>query len=129
MTDDNTKDTGNQPFKTNVNLPEHPNTKFDDNKFLELLAGSVSLSIEEKKKIITMVPTLSQFQIDELMKIFVEEIEKFDELAKKHPDQVKSLREKHKNQWVLYETSLVQEAKQAEDQQKADEIKKQLGLM
>jgi len=51
-------------------IPAHPNTKFDEKKFLELLAGSISLTITEKKRIVEALPQLSQFQIDELMKIF-----------------------------------------------------------
>ena len=72
-----------QDFITSVKIPPHPNTKFDEKKFVELLAGSISLTITEKKRIIEAIPQLSQFQIDELMKIFEEEQQKFSELEKK----------------------------------------------
>ena len=51
-------------------LAAHPNTTFDERKFVELLAGSISLTYNEKVKILENVPKLSQYHIDELIKIF-----------------------------------------------------------
>lgn len=111
-----------------ITIPPHPNTKFDEKKFLELLAGSISLTINEKKKIIEAIPQLSQFQIDELMKIFEEERGKFAELEKKHADQVAELEKQHAGSWQDLEAQKEEEAKKAAEAKQAEDIKKQLGL-
>ncbi len=116
------------PFTTNIKLPEHPTTTFNELYFLELLAGSISLTIDEKKKIIEAVPKLSQYQIDELMKIFEEEKSKFAELAEKHADQINKLKAQHRSEWEMLELETKQTGQKQEDQSKADEIRKQLGL-
>lgn len=113
---------------TQVKIPPHPNTKFDEKKFLELLAGSISLTITEKKRIIEAIPQLSQFQIDELMKIFEEEKGKFTELEKKHADQIAELEKQHAGSWQDMESQKEEEAKKEEEAQQAEDIKKQLGL-
>lgn len=117
-----------QDFITSVTIPPHPNTTFDEKKFIELLAGSISLTITEKKRIIESIPKLSQFQIDELMKIFDEEKAKFSELEKKHADQIKELEEKHKSSWQDLEAQKQEESKKKKEEQEAEDIKKQLGL-
>jgi len=63
----------------------------DTSNFLDLLKFSLSLNTLEKKRVIDAVPTLSQFQFDELTKVFSEEREKFRELAKEHPEDIKKL--------------------------------------
>jgi len=117
-----------QQFMSSVQIPAHPKTKFDEKKFLELLAGSISLTINEKKKIIEAVPQLSQFQIDELMKIFEEEKTKFTELEKKHAEQIAELEKKHAGSWQDLEAKAKEDAAKAEEQKKAEELKKSLGL-
>ncbi|MBU0578114.1 hypothetical protein KJ742_02725 [Patescibacteria group bacterium] len=117
-----------QDFLTSVKIPPHPNTTFDEQKFVQLLAGSISLTITEKKRIIEAVPQLSQFQIDELIKIFEEEKGKFAELEKKHTEQIKELEEKHKGSWEDLEAQKEEEKKKGEEEQEAEDIKKQLGL-
>lgn len=117
-----------QDFITSVIIPPHPNTKFDEKRFVELLAGSISLTITEKKRIIEAIPQLSQFQIDELIKIFDEEKGKFAELEKKHADQIKELEGKHKDNWQDLESQKEEEKKKGEEEQEAEDIKKQLGL-
>lgn len=113
---------------TQIKIAAHPNTKFDEKKFLELLAGSISLTITEKKRIIEAIPSLSQFQIDELMKIFDEEKGKFAELEKKHSDQISELEKQHAGSWKDLESQKEEEAKKEEEAQQAEDIKKQLGL-
>ena len=113
---------------TQIKIPAHPNTKFDEKKFLELLAGSISLTINEKKKIIEAIPQLSQFQIDELIKIFEEEKGKFAELEKKHADQIAELEKQHAGSWQDLEAQKEEEAKKAAEAKQAEDIKKQLGL-
>jgi hypothetical protein len=114
-------------FKTNVKIPKHT-LKFDEAYFLKLLAGSISLTRDEKKKIVESIPKLRQEQIDELIDILEEEKEKFIELSPKHSDQLKKLEEKHAAEWQDLENMVVQESKKQEDQSKAEEIRKQLGL-
>jgi len=117
-----------QDFITSVKIPPHPNTTFDEKRFVQLLAGSISLTLTEKKRIIEAIPQLSQFQVDELIKIFEEEKGKFAELEKKHADQVKELEEKHKGSWEDLESQKEEEKKKGEEEQEAEDIKKQLGL-
>ncbi len=117
-----------QDFVSSVKIPPHPNTKFDEQNFIKLLAGSISLTITEKKKIIEAIPKLSQFQIDELMKIFTEEQTKFSELEKKHADQMKEMEDKHKDSWQDVEAKAEEDKKKGDEQKEAEDIKKSLGL-
>jgi methyl coenzyme M reductase alpha subunit len=106
--------------------------KVDEKLFLDLLKHSLSLSTLEKKRVVDAVPTLSQFQFDELAKVFTEEREKFRELSKDHPDDIKKLLKKQQIEWLqlgdLYRTEKLNKAQGNEDQAKMDEIKKNLGL-
>lgn len=58
----------------------HPLTTFDEKAFIDLLEHSLSLSTFEKKRVIDAIPTLSQFQIDELIKVFEDERVEFRKL-------------------------------------------------
>ena len=115
-------------FIASVKIPPHPNTKFDEKVFVELLAGSISLTMTEKKRIIEAIPQLSQFQIDELMKIFQEEKGKFAELEKKHAEQVKELENQHKDSFVDEKSKAEEDAAKAKEDEEAENLKKQLGL-
>lgn len=118
-----------QMFTTIVKLPDHPLANFDEKYFLFLFAGSLSLSIDEKKDILfTKLPGLSQFQVDELVKILEEEKQKFDELASKHPEQVQKLQEECTRAWEMLELAGRQNMAQEQTQSQVDDIKKQLGL-
>lgn len=104
----------------------------DEENFLDLLKHSLSLSTAEKKKVVDAVPTLSQFQFDELTKVFVEEREKFRELATEHPDDIKNLLSKQQSEWRqlwdIYRMEKANAIKQNEDKSKIDDIKASLGL-
>ena len=101
-------------------------------EFSDLLKHSLSLNTMEKKRVVDAVPTLSQFQFDELTKVFVEERVKFKELAKQHPEDIKKLLAKQQSEWLqlgdLYRSEAVNKGKQDEDKKKEEEIKKSLGL-
>ncbi len=112
----------------NVALPAHPETQFDHNKFLSLLRGSISLTRDEKWRIIQAVPKLSQFQIDELQKILEDERRKFSELSPKHLLQLMKLEQKHTEDWKDLQSIMVQKSAKQEEQAQADAIRKQLGL-
>jgi len=101
-------------------------------EFLDLLKHSLSLNTMEKKRVVDAVPTLSQFQWDELTKVFKEERVKFRDLAKEHPDDIKKLLKKQQAEWLqlgdLYRAELENKKKQNEEQDKINDIKAQLGL-
>ncbi|MDP2395965.1 MAG: hypothetical protein Q8S84_07550 [bacterium] len=67
--------------------------------FMDLLKFSLSLNTMEKKRVVDAIPTLSQFQFDELTKVFTEERDKFKDLAKEHPDDIKKLVAKQQAEW------------------------------
>jgi hypothetical protein len=69
----------------------HPLTQFDEKYFIDLLEHSLSLSVYEKKRVVDAIPTLSQFQIDELTKVFEDEREEFKKLLPKEGDTIKDL--------------------------------------
>lgn len=115
------------PPQLRVKVPAS-NLKFDQDYFLRLLAGSISLMKDEKKKIIETIPKLKQEQIDELIRIFEEEKEKFAALSKKHVPQLEKLAEQHYKEWMDLESEFENENKKKEDLSKADEIRKNLGL-
>ena len=77
-----------------------PIVEVDEAEFLDLLKNSLSLNVSEKKRVIDAVPTLSQFQFDELKKVFVEERVKFRELAGEHPEDIKKLLKKQQEEWL-----------------------------
>lgn len=110
----------------------HPLTSFDEAKFLDLLEHSLSLSTFEKKRVIDSVPNLSQFQIDELMKVFEDERVEFRKLVATEGEIIKGLVVKAQNEWEQLKDIYTEEVRAAEqarlDEQKADEIKKTLGL-
>lgn len=104
----------------------------DKEFFLDLLKHSLSLNVTEKQRVIDSVPTLTQFQFDELTKVFLEERQKFRDLAKEHTDDIKKLVEKQKNEWIeLWELYVIADKSQQmakDDQAKIDDIKSQLWL-
>ena len=109
-----------------------PIVEVDESEFLDLLKNSLSLNVSEKKRVIDAVPTLSQFQFDELKKVFLEERVKFRELAGEHPEDIKKLLVKQQEEWLvlwdLYKAEQQAAEVQNEDEQKIEDIKKSLGL-
>ncbi len=113
-------------------VSNHPLTTFDELYFLDLLEHSLALNVSEKKRVIDAVPTLSQFQIDELIKVFVDEREEFKKLMATEAEAIKELVVKAKEWWTQLEEIYIQEKKQVEkaweDQAKIDELKSSLWL-
>jgi hypothetical protein len=72
----------------------------NEEDFLDLLKFSLSLNTMEKKRVVDAAPTLSQFQFDELIKVFSEERVKFKDLAKEHPEDIKKLVAKQQAEWI-----------------------------
>ena len=114
-------------FHTRISLPEH-DTNVDEELFLWLLVWSISLSIEEKKKIVENFWSLNQFQVDELIKIFEEEKAKFSALDVKHKEQLDKLQKQHLQAWDAYELNNQQEEESEIEEDEADDIRKSLGL-
>ena len=69
----------------------HPLTTFDTKEFLILLENLLSLNVYEKKRVIDSIPTLSQFQIDELVKVFEDERVEFKKLMQTEAEAIKEL--------------------------------------
>ncbi|TSC79607.1 MAG: Uncharacterized protein G01um101425_538 [Candidatus Peregrinibacteria bacterium Gr01-1014_25] len=112
----------------NIRVPAHEGATFNEQQFLTLLRGSISLTRDEKWRIIQAVPKLSQFQVDELQKILEEEKRKFGELSPKHLSQLMKLEQKHAEDWKDLQTISVQEGVRSKEQGEAEQIRKQLGL-
>ncbi|MFH0770631.1 MAG: hypothetical protein V1926_04610 [Candidatus Peregrinibacteria bacterium] len=112
----------------NITVPAHGGTVFDEQRFLTLLRGSISLTRDEKWRIIQAIPKLSQFQVDELQKILDEERKKFSELSPKHLLQLMKLEQRHAADWKDLQAVTVQEGAKKVEQNQAEEIRKQLGL-
>jgi hypothetical protein len=110
----------------------HPLTTFDEKVFMDLLEHSLSLSTFEKKRVIDAVPTLSQFQIDELVKVFEDERVEFRKLMPTEWEIIKWLLVKAQNEWEQLKDIYIEESRaqsQAnQDAQKAEEMRKSLGL-
>ncbi len=115
----------NELFYTLISV--HPLTEFDEIYFIDLLEHSLSLSVMEKKRVIDAVPTLSQFQIDELHKVFEDEREEFKKLLSKEGDVIRDLAVKAKDGWiqlkVIYQDEAKEKEKTGEDQSKIDALK------
>ncbi len=108
----------------------HPLTTFDEEYFLDLLEHSLSLNVYEKKRVIDAVPNLSQFQIDELIKVFVDEREEFKKLMTTEWETIKELLVKQKEWWTqlrdIYTQEWLMKEKVWEDQSKIDALKNSL---
>lgn len=110
-------------------IPAHPETTFDEAQFKDLVARSFSITLDEKKEIIGSCPKFSQHQIDELFRILGEERVKFAELNAKHVARMSDLESKHAAEWQDLEQQSSEEQKAREDdEKKAEEIRKQMGL-
>ena len=110
----------------------HPLTTFEEKNFIDLLKHSLSLSTFEKKRVIDAIPTLSQFQIDELVKVFEDERVEFRKLMPTEGEIIKGLVIKAQNEWEQLKDIYIEEEKATiranEDAKKAEELKKTLGL-
>ncbi len=110
----------------------HPLTTFAEMIFIDLLEHSLSLSTFEKKRVIDAIPTLSQFQIDELVKVFEDERVEFRKLMPTEWEIIKWLVIKAQNEWEQLKDIYIEEeratAKANEDAIKAEEVRKTLGL-
>lgn len=101
----------------------HPFTEFNDAYFVDLLEHSLSLSVTEKRRVIDSVPILSQFQIDELCKVFEEEREEFKKLLPTDGATIKDWVVKARDGWQQLKDIYTQEEAEAKKSDaEADEI-------
>ncbi len=105
----------------------HPLSDFDEVHFLDLLEHSLSLSVAEKKRVVDAIPTLSQFQVDELHKVFEDEREEFKKLLAKEGDVIRDLVVKAKEGWEQLRNIYLDEQREYEkqnaDAEKMNELK------
>jgi hypothetical protein len=110
----------------------HPLTTLDEQAFMDLLEHSLSLSTFEKKRVVDAIPTLSQFQVDELTKVFEDERVEFRKLMPTEGEIIKGLVIKAQNEWEQLKDIYIEESKAQAvanaDAAKADEMRKSLGL-
>lgn len=118
---------GEKSQEIRIKLKPH-NLNFNEEYFLKLLAGSISLNRDEKKRILDSIPNLRQSQINQLIEIFEDEKRKFAELPEKHQKELEKLDKRHHTEWMSIEDEYLSGEKQEEDNAKADEIRKKLGL-
>jgi len=118
-----------EKFDGNFTIPplKH-NLSFDEQHFINLLAGSISLSKAEKRRILDSIPKLKQSQVDELINIFEDERKKFAELPEKHSKELERLAKKHYEDWKSIEDDYKAANQEEEEASKADDIRKQLGI-
>lgn len=109
-------------------IPPHPNTTFDDATFLALLEGSISLTFEEKQRVIEAIPRLSIEQINELISIFEEEKTKFAELEKEFAGDVAKLKQEREKELEIQQVKIEEKGAADEDAAAAAELKRQMGL-
>lgn len=121
-------DTGRLPKRDAhlFEIPPHPNTTFDEEEFLDHLEGSISLTMEEKKRVIEAIPRLSIEQINELLTIFKEERQKFADLEKEFADDVAKLKREREKETQIAEIHQEEQAEDAESAHEAEALRKKL---
>ncbi len=107
-------------------IPAHPNTTFDEENFLILLEGSISLTMEEKKRVIDAIPRLKIEQINELIKIFEEEKQKFSELEKEFSDDVAKLKKEREKEIHMGEIKQEEQTESVSEAEEAEALKRKL---
>jgi len=109
-------------------IPAHPKTTFDEENFLVLLEGSISLTMEEKKRVIEAIPRLSIEQINELISIFSEEKTKFSELENEFADDIQKLKAERETEIQRTEDKKEEVSAGEADEEEAEKIKREMGL-
>ncbi|MCP4695296.1 MAG: SUMF1/EgtB/PvdO family nonheme iron enzyme [Gammaproteobacteria bacterium] len=104
---------------TAIRLPAHQ-LEIEEEMFLGLLIRSASLKKDEKGRIVKAIPRLTQPQIDELMRLFTEEGEKFAILPPDQYAQMDAMNEKYFNEWRELERDKISHDQPAQLVQAAD---------
>ena len=77
-------------------------------------------------KIVESVPKLSQYQIDELIRILEEEKRKFAELNDDHQGKVQELQKKQEEDWKYMEMKKEEATQDEASQDEAEKIRQQI---
>ena len=94
------QETARKDFLTRHPVLNFVREKVDPERLFQLLSWSLSLSLEEKLRVLDAVPTLSQFQVEDLITTFVEERGKFLEHHEEYPADVAKLLKKCATEWA-----------------------------
>lgn len=98
----------------------HPFAEFHEATFIDLLEHSLSLPTDEKKAVVDAIPRLSQFQVDELIKVFVDEREEFKKIFNEDKDLIMRRIEDIRREWEqlkdIYVTQEMERSKKDADQ-------------
>lgn len=108
-----------------MQIPPH-SLQLNSEEFRMLVAESISLTFQEKQQIIQSLPRLTQFQVDELLKILRDEKKKFEELNKKHMEKLKELEENAGKPKESIEEKAERLMREKEDQSQADQLLKEI---
>jgi hypothetical protein len=71
----------------------------DERGFTQLLANSLSLGLEEKQRVVRALPSLSQFQVDELTKVWQDEDQVFGHLWPAEAESIRVLEGPQRREW------------------------------
>jgi len=85
-------------YNTQIKLPNIKQVDTPDS-FIKLLSGSLSLNTAEKMRVINSYSTLSQFQVDQLCKVWEDEKIQFISLKEEHPGDIEKLEIKCAVEW------------------------------
>ena len=107
-------------------IPPHPNTTFDEEHFLTLLEGSISLTMEEKQRVIDAIPQLRIEQINELISIFEEEKQKFSELESEFADDVQRLKQEREKEIEVTQVKKEEESEDEDAKAEAEALRRSL---
>jgi len=107
-------------------IPPHPNTVFDEEYFLTLLEGSISLNLEEKKRVIEAIPRLGIEQIEELIQIFEDEKTKFADLEEEFAEDVEKLKEERQRELETQKIREEENEEESENEEEAEALKRKL---
>ena len=105
-------------------LPPHPETQFDEGEFIRGLRASISLTVDEKHRMLAAIPRMSQVQVDELLKIFDEERSNFASLSPKQLFRRRWEERQHARDWceLLCKSTDATNAKSWLDEHANDEL-------
>ncbi len=84
------------------------------------------MTLEEKQKVIDAIPRLSLEQINELLKIFEEEKQKFSELESEYSDDVAKLKQQRESEFKLAAVKKEERSEAEDEVAEAEALKKKL---
>ena len=88
-------------------ISEHgPDIRLDKKQFFDYFKWSLALNAKDKYKMLKAIPTLSQFQFNELLKVFKMEKEKFEELSLQDKQCIDKHRYEGSQEWLKLITFL-----------------------